>query len=459
MAKAKAKDNIIGKSLAANSAIDIDKVTADITAAITRKVEKELEEKVAQMATEMNKFSGAIEGKLQTAMAQLNSSIETKREKITLTSDEQYSIGANLDGLMFAKEDKVILMIGKNGQLGAGTKAPRTFGRGSAHFKCANYSSEAIIPSVGDGVTRGLLVESDGDDDKSFIFRAVSRMNRQGFNVFSDGSLGINKFKKSNGETLGVYHKNEGGDVLSIEVPSKDFDGSVLKINANPGENKGWKAISVSSNHGENDLRTETFRVNGQGDVFASGTLYNNASGYSEFFEWEDGNARNENRNGFTVTVTEAGKIRVADDDNDAVLGVIVERSALASNTMWNHWRNKYFQDLHGRRSTQAYDIVEWMETETSTVKSFFKDGLDSKFALPENACIIETDENGNELARPLINSAYNYAQEYEGRQDRQGWGLVCVLGTIPIFKGQVLNKNWIKIKDLSDEMELVLIR
>ena len=35
-------------------------------------------------------------------------------------------------------------------------------------------------------------------------FRA-SRMNRQGVNIFSDGSvLGV-KFKKTNGETLGIY--------------------------------------------------------------------------------------------------------------------------------------------------------------------------------------------------------------------------------------------------------------
>jgi len=455
----KAKQNIELSLAQKVDKIDIEKITAEVTEKITKQVEAQLTEQVADMVTEMNKFSGEIEGKLQVALGKINSASEQRREKITLTSEHQFSIEANLDGLMFAKEGDPILMIGKNGQLGSGTRAPRSFGRGSAHFKCANYSSEAILPSVGDGVTRGVLIESDGDDDKSFSLRAVSRMNRQGFNVFSDGSLGINKFKKNNNETLSVYHKQADGDVMSLEVPSKDFTGSVLKIDANPGENKGWKAISVNSNNGENDLKTETFRVNGQGDVFAGGTLFNNASGYSEFFEWEDGNARDEDRNGFTVTVTEEGKIRVADDDNDAILGVIVERSAFASNTKWNHWRNKYFQDLHGKRAEQAYEIVEWMEAETSTMKSFYKDGLDPKFALPENACIIETDEDGNEMKRPLVNSAYEYAQEYEGRQDRQGWAMVCVLGTIPIFKGQVLNKNWIKIKDLSDEMELVLIR
>jgi len=234
----KAKQNIELSLAQKVDKIDIEKITAEVTEKITKQVEAQLTEQVADMVTEMNKFSGEIEGKLQVALGKINSASEQRREKITLTSEHQFSIEANLDGLMFAKEGDPILMIGKNGQLGSGTRAPRSFGRGSAHFKCANYSSEAILPSVGDGVTRGVLIESDGDDDKSFSLRAVSRMNRQGFNVFSDGSLGINKFKKNNNETLSVYHKQADGDVMNIEVPSKDFTGSVLKIDANPGETK-----------------------------------------------------------------------------------------------------------------------------------------------------------------------------------------------------------------------------
>ena len=33
------------------------------------------------------------------------------------------------------------------------------------------------------------------------------------------------------------------------------------------------------------------------------------------------------------------------------------------------------------------------------------------------------------------------------------------LVGTTPVFKGQHTNKNWIVLKDLNDELELMLIK
>ena len=41
----------------------------------------------------------------------------------------------------------------------------------------------------GKGSTIGLIVEGEGDDENTFVFKAGSRMNRQGTNIHSDGSL------------------------------------------------------------------------------------------------------------------------------------------------------------------------------------------------------------------------------------------------------------------------------
>ena len=107
------------------------------------------------------------------------------RSELKLIGTKEYNITSDLDGLVISEKDKALITASKSGAIGFGLKAPRSFGTGSAHFR-AVYSSEAPIPTNGDGSTRGVIVEGDGDDEKTFSFRALSRKNRQGFNVTSD---------------------------------------------------------------------------------------------------------------------------------------------------------------------------------------------------------------------------------------------------------------------------------
>ena len=53
----------------------------------------------------------------------------------------------------------------------------------------------------------------------------------------------------------------------------------------------------------------------------------------------------------------------------------------------------------------------------------------------------------------------FDESKEYENRNDRQEWAVVCLLGTIPVYKGQITNSNWIVLKNINDELELTLIR
>lgn len=394
------------------------------------------------------------ESKMQ-ATSNSSSGAEITRERLTLTGGPtQYIVESTSDGLEFTRNNDTVLVVGKNGQLSTGTKSPRTVGKGSAHFK-AGYSSEAIMPTSGDLSTRGVIVEGDGDDDKTFTFRAVSRMNRQGVNIFSDGSLALGRMKKQNRATLSVYHRHDDGDAVNINIPSLAYEGSLLHFQADRAQGKTWNALKISAENGQTDL----YRVDGEGNTFTAGTVYSNNTGYAELFEWADGNNRNENRNGMTVTMDKTtGKIRIADEGDD-VLGIVVPGAAIVGGSQWNHWKDKYRVDEAGNLKTQQYEIVEWLEMETTEVKSFYKDTLSKDFALPENAVIIETDELGRELSKPILRGDWDSSLEYQGRQDRQSWTLVCLLGTIPVFKGQILSDKWIKLRNLTDELELVLIK
>jgi hypothetical protein len=410
------------------SKIDVAALTEEITQAVTKQLTVEFE------------------GKMQVALEKISSAADQRRDRIVLTGSKPYAIDASDDGLLFSKEDDVVMLVGKNGQLATGTKSPRSYGKGSAHFR-SGYTSEADLPTSGDGSTRGVIVEGDGDDNKTFVFRAVSRMNRQGFNIFSDGSAALGSMNKVNDATFGVYHRFNDTDAVSIDIPALEYDHTAFKITATTTLNNRWNAINVIA-----DEDTETFRVDGSGSVFANGAYYSNSACYAEMFEWTDGNNRNEDRNGFTVTLDGNGKLRVA-SDGDKIVGVVVPDAAVVGNTAWNHWHKKY------RTKTIKYNVVEWLEIETTKLKSFYKHSLSKDFALPDNAVEVQTDYKGNDLYKRALDHTWDSSQEYTGREKRNSWAVVCILGSAPVYKGQTVNSNWIKVKDLSDELELMIVK
>ena len=438
MAKAKQQDMMLSFGNSAKQDIDVAALTDQITRAVTATLTAEFE------------------GKLQIAMAQANTVKETRRERLVLTGSQQYTVEADSDGLSFSKKEEMILLVGKNGQLSTGTRSARTVGKGSAHFK-AGYSSEAVMPTSGLGSTRGVIVEGDGDDEKTFSLRAVSRMNRQGVNVFSDGALGIGTMEKFDNSTLNVYHRQQGNGV-QIAVPSKDFVDSAIRVDVNSATSKNWNVLRATADSTDGNYQTDIAKINGQGDILIAGSLFTNNGGYAEMFEWADGNHRGESRYGFTVTVDAAGKLRIA-DEGDSVLGVVVPGAAFIGNSQWGFWKDKFQKDEYGIAKKTEYDIVEWLDTETTKLHSYYKQSLPAEFSLPENAVEIQTDEFGNALNMPLVSPEFDSEQEYVGRPDRNEWAIVCVLGTVPVYKGQTVAKSWIKLNELSDEIELMLIK
>lgn len=77
-------------------------------------------------------------------------------------------------------------------------------------------------------------------------------------------------------------------------------------------------------------------------------------------------------------------------------------------------------------------------------------------------------DENGQPVMvgtgkfitkrRPKLNPKYDELKEYTPRENRPEWNCVGLLGQILIRKGQPVAPTWIKIKDLSKNVELWLL-
>ncbi|MES0491416.1 MAG: peptidase G2 autoproteolytic cleavage domain-containing protein [Leptospirales bacterium] len=60
---------------------------------------------------------------------------------------------------------------------------------------------------------------------------------------------------------------------------------------------------------------------------------------------------------------------------------------------------------------------------------------------------------------RKKISGDYNPEQEYSPRSARPEWNAVGLVGKIPLIKGQPVAPTWIKIRDISNEVELWLVK
>ena len=72
---------------------------------------------------------------------------------------------------------------------------------------------------------------------------------------------------------------------------------------------------------------------------------------------------------------------------------------------------------------------------------------------------IISTEEDGSPLMRRKLNPKYTSSLTYVSREDRDEWNIVGLLGQIPVTKGQPTGSQWVKMRDISDTVELWYVK
>lgn len=416
--------------------IDIDAIKEELRAEIKAQIEFEM------------RRAEHVEKEQKKAEASLT------RSEINLAANKTYTIQSNVDGLQITEKDKPLFAINKSGVTGFGTKAPRSSGVGSAHFK-AWYSSEAPIPTSGLNSTRGVIVESDGDDEKTYTFRVVSRKNRQGFNVTSNGNILSGLMNDTTGSRLSVVHNETEGSAYNAFIPSKYYTGNIQQLQANALPGKQYNFINVSADVDSNgSAGIDLFRVDGLGTVYAGNGLISNRTGYGEIFEWADGNNRDEDRIGFTVTLASDGQIRIA-DEGDEPIGVISDSAAFVGNVDWNNSEGLYYLQENGQPRKRKTKVVEW-EDEVGVLHSYYLETLNTDFALPDNAVIYETTEDGDDI---MVSHKHDTHDKSKDSDLDNRWAVVIFTGKVKVFKGQIMSEKWIKVRDLSDELEEWILR
>lgn len=157
------------------------------------------------------------------------------------------------------------------------------------------------------------------------------------------------------------------------------------------------------------DFQTR-FSVDQDGNARCDGSFIGGGADYAELLESENGRQLPV---GTAVAFNPEGKIRPA-KSHETPMGIVSTMPAMLGNNP-SEWPKKYVQDDMGR-------IIM---------------------------------ENGV----PKLNPDYDETLVYQTRDQRPEWNKVGILGQLHLKKGQPTAPSWIKIKDISEQVELWLVK
>ncbi|MCI8792257.1 MAG: hypothetical protein HFG38_05550 [Eubacterium sp.] len=163
--------------------------------------------------------------------------------------------------------------------------------------------------------------------------------------------------------------------------------------------------------NGSDSSRSNAFRVNYNGTIYATNSTIATGADYAEYFEWADGNPDGEDRVGLFVTFDEQEpeKIKIA-SPGDYILGIVSGHP----NTIGNgdeDWRGRYVLDDFGRYIEETYEYEEiWQD----------KDGIKHT----------ETKEG----IRYKENPEYNPDELYIPREERPEWSAIGMVGVLSVY-------------------------
>jgi hypothetical protein len=248
---------------------------------------------------------------------------------------------------------------------------------------------------------------------------------------------------------------------------------------------------------------TDRVLIGQDGQIDAEGTINQSQYlDYAEYFESKSGSAI-----AIGSTVKLDGDKIVACEEGDTPIGVVrpVGSSSIVGGGQIFHWQEKYKKDDYGADVWESFTKTKWSEEITfeeysargkdetggamsGNVKDSKVEGSKAKDAV--------LDDEGNELEpavdavpdtyfrehkyhsdrlpegvtapddaeviemgqRQKLNPDYDESKTYVPREDRDEWHIVGLLGQIPVTKGQPTG-TWIKMKDVSDTVEMYFVK
>jgi len=291
------------------------------------------------------------------------------------------------------------------------------------------------------------------------------------------------------------------GNVYGIYLTMDDSqtaDGTTFGIKTDLGTHIDWAYQTY-------DLVADTIavQISRAGAIDAEGAIQaSQALDYAEYFESKDGSSI-----AIGTSVKLDGDKIVVCSEGDTPLGVIRPSgsSAVIGGGQLFHWQEKYMKDDYGADVMEDYTLTKWIievdhaeyikrgrteqeelqyskvegskevlykegdelpegkevgdVKEAAVADTYFRehkyhsDRIPDSLTAPDDAEVIEIAKQ-----RQKLNPDYDPSKEYKSREERNEWHIVGLLGQIPITKGQPTG-NWIKMKDVSDTVEMYFVK
>ena len=256
-------------------------------------------------------------------------------------------------------------------------------------------------------------------------------------------------------------------ETSQIENLNAGFSNTLLSLKiGGRGNSTAYDYISAGNTAGG------SFRVRGDGTIFADvGTIATPAD-YAEMFEWADGNPNSEDRTGHTVSLV-GNKIKIA-ETGDTVIGVVSAAPMIVGDGAPFRWANAHLTDDFGRVLLEDYEVVEWIEkdpgefhVETDSMGKqtiiVDREGGEKNHSYPSNkvpdGITAPVDAAKTILKRQMKNPDWDESVSYTPRQERIEWSAIGLVGKLRVKSGQATNSSWVKMRDISSSIEEWLIK
>ena len=292
------------------------------------------------------------------------------------------------------------------------------------------------------------------DDSADLDFRVESNAESNFFVIDGGNSVaGIG----TTGSTVRFYVQNTNSSNTSFLVQNTASDNASVNadVTAVRAANSAYAFYRMNSSNGS-DVE---FNFRGDGEGFCDGSFSGGGADYAEYFEWKDGNSSDEDRIGYAVILDGTQIVKATDsDDANKIIGVISGNPAMVGDSAWNKWQEKHVTDDWNRYTFEDYTQTEWKD-EDDKIVTYQTDLIPADVTVPDNAVVTSKDQNNDNLQRRVVNSNWDSTITYVPRSDRKEWDTVGLMGKLRLRKGQPTGTNWLKMRDISSDVEEWLVR